>query len=50
MDKVWIEYKGYYILRLSKGSWGIQMDSSWEKWQLKVYDSLDMALRWIDGQ
>lgn len=50
MEKVWIEYKGYYILRLSSGSWGVQLDSSQSSWRLQVHDSLEKAMRWIDGQ
>lgn len=49
MEKVWIRYKGFYILRLSDTSWGINYDTGGRCWQLQVYDSLDKALRWIDG-
>ena len=49
MGKCWIYYKGWNILRLSSGSWGVLMDSTYSNWSLKVFDSIDKALRWIDG-
>lgn len=49
MEKVWIRYKGFYILRLSDTSWGINYDTGGRCWELQVYDSLEKALRWIDG-
>ena len=49
MSEVWIRYKGFYILRLSDTSWGINYDTGGRYWQIKVFDDLEKALRFIDG-
>lgn len=53
MNEIWIEYKGMYIMQLSPRAWGVyHRTGKGEReiyWELVVRDSLDKAMRWIDG-
>lgn len=49
MNNVWISYKGVYLLQLSDTSWGIHIETEGRYWRIKVFDDLEKALRWIDG-
>ena len=50
MSEVWIRYKDYYILQLSNRSWGVSYGLDAAGYKLRVFDSLEKALRWIDGE